>query len=59
MASLELDATGGATALNSKGETIAYADAPWAVDAKGTPVPTHFEVDGTTLYQVIEHADGG
>lgn len=29
-------------------------DKPWAVDAIGKPVATHFELDGNTLIQVIE-----
>lgn len=31
---------------------------PWAVDARGVDVPTHFEVRGTTLTQVVEHRAG-
>jgi hypothetical protein len=31
---------------------------PWAQDANGTPVPTHYEIDGTTLIQVVEHRSG-
>jgi len=29
-------------------------DAPWATDANGAPVPTHYEVSGTSLTQVVE-----
>jgi hypothetical protein len=29
--------------------------APWAKDAKGRDVPTHYEVAGTTVTQVVEH----
>lgn len=29
--------------------------AAWAFDASGTPVPTHYEVDGPTLTQVVSH----
>jgi len=32
--------------------------APWAHDATGAPVPTHFEVSGTTVTQVVEHRSG-
>lgn len=32
--------------------------APWAKDANGVSVPTHFEVEGTTLTQVVEHQGG-
>lgn len=52
---LELDPDGGVLALGSGGELIARADSPWAVDAQGAAVPTHFEVEGTTLIQGVEH----
>lgn len=29
---------------------------PWAKDANGQSIPTHYETDGTSLTQVIEHA---
>lgn len=29
-------------------------EAPWAVDANGVQVPTRFELDGQTLYQVVQ-----
>ncbi|WP_434971574.1 hypothetical protein [Microbacterium paraoxydans] len=32
--------------------------APWAYDATGAPVPTHFEVSGTTVTQIVEHRSG-
>lgn len=28
---------------------------PWATDANGQSIPTHYETDGTSLTQVIEH----
>lgn len=31
---------------------------PWAHDAAGKAVPTHYEIDGTTLVQVVEHKGG-
>lgn len=33
-------------------------DAPWARDANGIAVPTHFKADGNTLTQVVEHRSG-
>ncbi len=30
-------------------------DAPWAYDANGTPVPTHYEISGDVLTQVVDH----
>ncbi|MGG7465297.1 hypothetical protein [Plantibacter sp. YIM 135347] len=35
------------------------AAAPWAYDANGVVVPTHYEVDGSSLVQVVEHQGGG
>lgn len=58
VASLRLDADGGVTGFNTNGDVVASAPAPWAVDAKGATVPTRFEVDGTTLYQVVKHRSG-
>lgn len=58
MASLRLTSDGGVEAFDHDGTLIATAPAPWARDAKGTPVPTHFEIDGTTLIQVVEHRSG-
>jgi hypothetical protein len=49
---------GGVDALGAHGEVIASAPAPWATDANGVAVPTHFEIDGTTLTQVVEHHAG-
>lgn len=33
---------------------IAEIEAPWAVDAHGDPVATHFELDGNNLVQIVE-----
>ena len=41
--------------LDASGEEIAMVDAPWARDADGREVPTRYEVDGTTLVQVVDH----
>lgn len=32
--------------------------APWALDARGAPVPTHFEVSGTIVTQIVDHTSG-
>lgn len=50
---------GGVDAVNAAGEVIAAASAPWATDANGADVPTHYEIVGTTLVQVVEHRDAG
>lgn len=59
VASLRLTPEGGAEALDAQGRTIAIASTPWAIDAKGTAVPTHYEINGTTLIQVVEHRGEG
>lgn len=40
--------------------SLALGVAPaWAYDAEGTPVPTHYEVAGSILTQVVDHVGGG
>jgi len=58
VASLRLTADGGVEALSSAHRVIATAPAPWAIDAAGGEVPTHYEVHGRTLTQVVEHRGG-
>lgn len=58
VAFLELMPDGSAIALDDDGDELAVAATPWALDANGTKVPTHYEVGGNTLIQVIEHKDG-
>lgn len=36
-------------------QPVGGVDTPWAVDANGRRVPTHFEVDGNTLIQHVDH----
>ncbi|AAT89436.1 hypothetical protein ATY41_09245 [Leifsonia xyli subsp. xyli] len=40
--------------VNADSDPVAYIAAPWAKDANGAPVPTHYELSGTTLTQVID-----
>lgn len=58
VADLRLTPDGGVTVLDSHGAPLAVIDAPWARDAAGSAVPTHYEVEGTTLTQVVEHRGG-
>lgn len=44
--------------LGASGEFLGGVAAPWAVDAAGAAVPTHFEIAGTTLVQVVDHQSG-
>jgi hypothetical protein len=55
VASLEMDQSGGVVARDASGNIVAQAEAPWAVDNNGAKVPTHFEINGTTLTQVVDH----
>lgn len=41
--------------INSAGEHSGVIAAPWALDATGLSVPTRYELDGSTLVQVVEH----
>lgn len=41
--------------INSEGEHSGVIAAPWALDATGQSVPTRYELDGSTLVQVVEH----
>lgn len=49
----------GSVAVLDEGATVGHIAAPWATDADGTDVPTRYEVNGSTLTQVVEHTDGG
>ncbi len=55
---LRLREDGGVDIFDAAGEPIGDLDAPWAVDANDAAVPTHYEVSGTTLTQVVSHRDG-
>ncbi|MGL4339305.1 MAG: DUF2599 domain-containing protein [Rhodoglobus sp.] len=41
--------------VDSSGEFIAGVAAAWARDARGKDIPTRFEIDGTTLTQIVDH----
>lgn len=44
----------GAVPVVRDGVLEAYIDTPWARDASGRALPTHFRVDGSSLVQVVE-----
>lgn len=46
---------GAPAVLNADGSLAAIVEKPWAVDAKGKSVPTHYEIAGDTLIQVVDH----
>lgn len=50
--------SGGLVALDRSGAVIAQSPAPWARDASGARVPTRYEIDGTTVVQVVAHHGG-
>jgi hypothetical protein len=56
---IQVASDGGATLYDGHGNQVASVAAPWATDAAGDPVPTHYEVSGDTLIQVVEHTDPG
>lgn len=41
--------------LDLDGNFVAFILTPWAKDATGQSVATHFEVDGSVLVQVVDH----
>lgn len=57
--SLELVPSGAAVVVDSAGETVLAFGEPWASDADGKEVETWYEVDGSTLTQVVDHATDG
>lgn len=55
---LRLDKTTGAGAVISADQERGVAiSPPWAVDAKGVEVPTHYEVRNGKLVQVVSHTE--
>lgn len=53
---LSLTENGGAQVAFDDGNLAATIPAPWAFDANERPVPTHFEMDGDSLVQVVNHS---
>lgn len=41
--------------LDSDGELLLTVAAPWATDASGNDVPTHYEIQGSAITQIVEH----
>ncbi|MFN8018785.1 MAG: hypothetical protein U0P45_11760 [Acidimicrobiales bacterium] len=46
---------GGVQVSDPAGGDLGFIAPPWAMDADGEPVPTHFEVDGHRVVQVVDH----
>jgi hypothetical protein len=34
---------------------VATVATPWATDANGAPVPTHYEINGSSIVQIVDH----
>ena len=51
---IELDGSG-PLVIDGDGAIKLAASPAWAIDAKGQPVPTWYEVDGDALVQVVDH----
>ncbi|MDR6867417.1 hypothetical protein J2Y69_002020 [Microbacterium resistens] len=49
---------GSVAILGTDGSFLAGIHTPWAVDAEGNTVSTHYEVDGTHLTQIVSHDEG-
>lgn len=50
---------GGALIVWSEADTpLGIVAEPWAVDAAGNNVATHYSVDGTALIQTVDHSEG-
>ncbi len=46
--------TGEVLLLGPSNKLLTTFDPAWAKDANGAPVPTHYEIDGNTLVQVVD-----
>lgn len=46
---------GSVAVLDDSGATIATLAAPWARDADGRDIQTHYELDGTQIMQIVDH----
>ncbi len=53
---LQLGEDGFVVVTDADGQYSGAVTPPWALDANGATVPTHFEVNGSTLTQVVRHA---
>lgn len=56
-ASLTQDASGTVAVVAADGSPLRVFGDAWAKDTNGSPVPTHYEVHGSTLTQVIEFTE--
>ncbi|MFK4730464.1 hypothetical protein ROT00_12310 [Agromyces mediolanus] len=40
---------------NADGEIVNVINPAWAIDASGTSLPTHYEIEGNEIIQVVDH----
>lgn len=55
---LAVETDGSVTMYDNAGTITGTVATPWARDANGNTVPTHFEINGTTLTQIVDHQNG-
>lgn len=53
-ATLNTQPDGSVFVTGEDGLPLAVLDVPWALDAEGTNVPTHFRIEGDTVVQVVQ-----
>lgn len=51
---MSVDPDGSVTVVDADGNPVSTVAAPWAYDADGTPIPTHFEIRDGYLVQVVD-----
>jgi hypothetical protein len=56
-ATLRLADNGAVGVIDPSGEVIGLVEAASATDARGRPVPTHYEVESMTIRQIVDHGD--
>jgi hypothetical protein len=56
-ATLRLADSGAIGVVDPSGTAIAVVEAASATDARGRPVPTHYEVEGMTISQIVDHGE--
>jgi hypothetical protein len=52
---LSIAPNGGVQVSDTSDGDLGFIDPPWAMDANGDPVPTHYEIAGNQLVQAVEH----
>ena len=56
---MKLMADGSIEIIDASGTTQAMVAKPWAVDASGKAIKTHFTISGTGITQTVEHQENG